>query len=142
MTDRLVTLTSFLNSGEAHLARVALETAGIDCMLADENINVIYPLYGQAFGGIKLMVRESDVEAAAKALRAAAPEAFAEEPPGERRKLESEAPACPECESNFVERKRHTFWIVLAVLCAVGIPFAFMKPRWRCSTCGHQWIGR
>lgn len=141
-SDRVVPLTSFMNYGEAHLARVALELAGIDCMLADENSLTMYPLYAQAVGGIKLMVRESDLEAAWRVLEDAAPEAPAEVPPEERRDLESDSPACPECESNFVEREGMPFWLALAALVMVGIPFMFMKPRWRCSACGHQWTGR
>ncbi len=141
-SERVVPLTSFMDYGEAHMARVALEFAGIDCMLADENINVIQPLYGQAVGGIKLMVRESDLEAAAKALQAAAPAAPVEVPASERRELKSDSPACPECASNFVGKKGYSFWLVLAALLGVGLPFMFIKPRWRCSTCGHQWIGR
>ena len=148
-SERIVPLTSFLDYGRAHLARATLEEAGIDCMLGDQNINLIHPLYANIVGGIKLLVRESDLEAAGEVLASVAREHGADSTAvdggsqaDEARDLGAEEPACPQCESNFVQRVGITFWLLLAAMCMLGLPFIFIKPRWRCTACGHQWASR
>jgi hypothetical protein len=132
MSDRVVVLTSFLHPADAHLARSMLEEAGIECMLADENISSIRPSYARLAGGVKLMVRESDAEAAAEVLgRVAARRAEAAPPDDPTR--------CPECGSEEVVRKSLALWFLLAGLLCLGLPFAFTRTRWRCPACGHQW---
>ncbi len=57
-------LKTFDNPIEAHLLKTKLESEGIHCVLIDENIVSLDPLYNIAVGGIKLMVPlESFVEA-------------------------------------------------------------------------------
>jgi len=57
-----VIIKRFDNSIDAHLFRISLEAEGIDCFLFDEEIVSINPLYSNAVGGIKVKVREEDLE--------------------------------------------------------------------------------
>lgn len=57
-----VTIKRFDNSIDAHLFRIFLEAKGIDCFLFDEEIVSVNPLYSNAVGGIKVKVREEDIE--------------------------------------------------------------------------------
>src|SRR4051794_3115277 len=66
---RLVTVATFGQSWEAHLACGKLEAAGIPAVLADENIvGTGGGLYTNMTGGIKLQVPAVDVERAAALL--------------------------------------------------------------------------
>src|SRR3954466_12001921 len=60
-----VTVAAFWQPTEAHLARLKLESEGIDCFLSDENIVTTYWLYANAVGGVKLLARERDARGAA-----------------------------------------------------------------------------
>ncbi len=60
---KVVLLESFANSISAHLAKNQLETAGIACFISNENRP-----YGPISGGVRLHVREQDVEAARQVL--------------------------------------------------------------------------
>lgn len=60
----MLTLKVFYSSIEAHLWKTKLENEGIMCFLFDENVVSTQPLYAQAVGGIKLMIRAEDAEQA------------------------------------------------------------------------------
>jgi hypothetical protein len=59
-----IVVRSFSQPYEAHLACSALEAAGIQARIADEHIVAADWLYSNAVGGVKVLVRSSDVEAA------------------------------------------------------------------------------
>ena len=60
--DEIVTLRTFYNPMEAEIIRTKLEANGIPCFIADESLGVLYPVYNQGGGGIKLKVFARDVE--------------------------------------------------------------------------------
>ncbi|QIL76684.1 DUF2007 domain-containing protein [Hymenobacter sp. HDW8] len=59
----VVLLESFANSISAHLAKNQLEAAGIACFISNENRP-----YGPISGGVRLHVRQQDLEAAQQVL--------------------------------------------------------------------------
>lgn len=70
MSDRLVTIATFETAPRAHVARAALEDAGIRVFVADEEIVSMDWMLSNAVGGVKLKVRESDAERALAVLDA------------------------------------------------------------------------
>jgi hypothetical protein len=66
----------YRDSGEAMIAKSMLDSAGIECFLGDENIVRIDWLYSNLIGGIKLMVRQEDAEAARSLLKENIPGKF------------------------------------------------------------------
>lgn len=64
MADRLVTIATFDAPTQAQIARGALEDAGIDAVLTDENTVTLFWSLSNAVGGIKVQVREADAERA------------------------------------------------------------------------------
>lgn len=61
----LVTLTSIYSNGiAANLLKHKLDNNGIACVLVDENMVGLYPMYDPALGGIKIKVRKEDYEKA------------------------------------------------------------------------------
>lgn len=61
---KIVTIRKYLNVADALLAKGVLESAGIDCFLADENLVRLDWFWSNAIGGVKLWVREEDAPAA------------------------------------------------------------------------------
>lgn len=66
----LVTIRVYENAVKAHHAKNHLENEGLASYLFDEHINNLYPLYATAEGGIKLKVKDCDVELAEKSMEA------------------------------------------------------------------------
>ena len=59
-----VIFRSFDNYIYANILLLRLKNEGIDCYLKDENTITLDPLLSPALGGMKLMVRETDLEKA------------------------------------------------------------------------------
>jgi Putative prokaryotic signal transducing protein len=66
---RLVTVAIFNASFNAHLAQGRLQADGIECYIQDEHAIQLNPFYNAALGGIKLQVKDTDVEQAVFMLR-------------------------------------------------------------------------
>ena len=64
----LVMVKRFRDLPEAQIAESILDSAGIDCFLADENTIRMDWLWSNLLGGFKLMVRPEDLDAATQLL--------------------------------------------------------------------------
>lgn len=60
--DEIITFDTYYNPMLAEIIRSKLEANGIDCFLADESLGVLYPVYNQGGGGIKLKIFARDLE--------------------------------------------------------------------------------
>ena len=67
MSDSLITIRRFEHPFEAHICKAKLESEGIHCFLDNEDTMGMYPVF-TIVGGVKLQVRESDVEEAVRIL--------------------------------------------------------------------------
>lgn len=63
-----ITIRRFSSVMDAHIVRVLLENNDIPCEVFDENVATANPLYIQAIGGVRLMVKEQDEEKALEIL--------------------------------------------------------------------------
>jgi hypothetical protein len=66
--DNFVTIKTFTYSHEISIVRGRLEAEDIECAVQDELMAQINPFYSNAIGGVKLQVRESDLERATEIL--------------------------------------------------------------------------
>ncbi|VTS03873.1 Uncharacterized protein OS=Vibrio orientalis CIP 102891 = ATCC 33934 GN=VIA_002736 PE=4 SV=1: DUF2007 [Gemmata massiliana] len=71
MAGRLVTIARFDLAGQAHIARNALDAAGIKAVITDEAIVAMDWLLSNAVGGIKVQVLEEDADRALAVLEQA-----------------------------------------------------------------------
>jgi hypothetical protein len=133
VAGELVTLRRFRDMPEALLARSVLESAGIECSLGDVNIIRTDWLWSNLVGGIKLRVREEDLEAAGKLLDQNVPERFDVQGVGSYRQ-----PRCPRCQSLEVSFEDLDKPVAAAAL-FVGAPVALRRPLWKCRSCGSEW---
>jgi hypothetical protein len=60
--DEIITFQTYYNPMEAEIIRTKLEANGIPSFISDESLGVLYPVYNQGGGGIKLKVFARDVE--------------------------------------------------------------------------------
>lgn len=60
----VVTLRRYMNFQEAILAKSILDSAGIECFLADQNMIRLDWFLSNALGGIRLLVKQEDAAAA------------------------------------------------------------------------------
>src|SRR5258708_3867089 len=131
--QKLVTIRQFRDLPEALLAKGSLESAGIECFLADENLVRLDWFISNFIGGIKLNVRAADAENAQKLL---------DEPILEGLYVQGiglyEQPRCPKCQSldvNFQELDRP-----IAYMSAfLRVPMPVQRPAWRCHACDAEW---
>jgi hypothetical protein len=137
MSDNLVTLWRYRDLPGALIARSKLDAEGFDCFLADDNIVRLDWFWSNLVGGVRLRVREDDVEPALEVLGQEIPARFTAEEVGE----DYEQPACPKCGSRDVGFETMYRGIALAALWLWGIPLPIPKNKWHCEDCGHNWKG-
>jgi tetratricopeptide (TPR) repeat protein len=131
----LVTIATFSHVLEAHIVKGRLETEGIWSFVADENTVVANWLYSNAVGGVKLQVREEDVDAA-QLILADGPGEIDWEGEGGEEDEEDDPEHCPRCDSNAIRyekfEKKGFFlsWLLLDF---------FLKGEWVCQDCGYNW---
>ncbi len=131
----LVTIRQFRDLPEALLAKGSLESSGIECFLADENLVRLDWFISNFIGGIKLKVRGPDVINAQKIL---------DEPILEGLYVHGiglyEQPRCPKCRSldvNFQELDRP-----IAYMSAfLRVPMPVQRTGWHCHSCDAEWEG-
>ena len=129
----LVTIRQFRDLPEALLAKGSLESSGIECFLADDNLVRLDWFISNFIGGIKLNVRAADAANAQKLL---------DEPILEGLYVQGiglyEQPRCPNCQSldiNFQELDRP-----IAYMSAfLRVPMPVQRPAWRCHACDAEW---
>src|SRR5215475_12748338 len=113
----VVTLQHFRDIPEALLAKGKLESAGIECLLADGNLVRMDWLLSNAIGGLRLQVKKEDLEPARALLDEPIPPEFTEEQVGE----DFAQPRCPRCCSldiGFEKLDRfwtYGLWLLLSV---------------------------
>ena len=119
---------------EAMISKSILDSAGIESFLTDENLVRINSFYSRVIGGMRLLVRAEDAEAARQLLGQETPDKFDVEGVGEYRQ-----PRCPRCHSldaSFDELdKRVAYGGVLFA----GIPMQTSNEHWKCNSCGNVW---
>ena len=129
----LVTIRQFRDLPEALLAKGSLESAGIECFLADENLVRLDWFISNFIGGIKLNVRAADEANARKIL---------DEPILEGLYVQGvglyEQPRCPKCQSldvNFQELDRPISYMTAFL----HVPIPVQRPAWHCQSCDAEW---
>src|SRR5207237_7410244 len=115
---------------EAWIAKSILESAEIECFLADDNMVRLDWFYSNLIGGIKLLVRKEDSEAATKLLDESRPERFDVEGVGEY-----EQPHCPHCGSMDISLDGLDKPTTYAAL-FVNLPVPVIVKGWKCHACG------
>ena len=128
-----VLLRRYRDLPEATIAKSVLDSAGIDCLLAGDNLIRLDWFYSNLTGGIKLLVHRGDLQTAETVLEQGGPEKFDVEGLGEY-----EQPRCPRCQSMDVSFDGWNHPASYASpLVKVSIPI--VDHGWKCHACGYLW---
>jgi len=138
MVDKLVTIATFWEYWEAHLAKDRLLDAGINCFLSGENFVATYWLLAGADRGIKLKVAESDAPEAMKILEADE-QAKTEEIADTGSQVQGKNEACPKCQSTDIEYERFSRKVFFLSILLLKFPLPLPANRYRCKSCGYAW---
>jgi hypothetical protein len=125
----LQVVESYVFPHEAYLACTALESAGIQAVIADEHIVAMDWFLATAVGGIKIRVRTRDL-AAAREFLAAVTEAS-------RARRASEREPCPHCGSSNIDRVTTGGGLAFLSWLLVGAPLFPLRRRLHCHDCGY-----
>ena len=130
---KLIMIRRYTFLMEALLAKTRLDSAGIECFLADENIVRIDWFWSNLLGGVKLHVMPEDADTALRVLEEASPDGFEVVGVGKY-----ERPQCPNCNSveiSFEELNKPVAYASM-YLC---VPIPLHRHGWNCHSCGHRW---
>jgi hypothetical protein len=131
--QRFIVLRRFRDMPAAFLFTSILDSADIECYLADENTIRMDWFWSDFLGGIKLCVRKMDAEAASSLLNLNVSEKFDVEGVGAYQQ-----PRCPRCQSLEVSF-RGLNKAVDYTRALLGGPRPLHQSLWECDACGHQW---
>jgi hypothetical protein len=127
----LVTIARYRDLPEAWIAKGKLESAGVPCFIADDNMVRMNWLRSNAFGGVRLRVGDRFAFTAYELLNQDPPERL---PAPQREYLQ---PRCPRCES--LEISHIAVHPLSYLLLWAGIPVLVRTNHWECENCGAGW---
>jgi len=135
MSTKLVTIKTFYYDHETLLYEPQLRSAGIYYMLKDHKTVTIDPFLSAALGGIKLQVKEEDVERAIALIR----EIEKNQEAGEEeieisiegKVFDKLLEECPKCDSDKIYVERLSFFKSLFPTFAIR--------KYHCNDCKHLW---
>ena len=138
MDEKLVVIGQYDKAEMAHIDRIALEGAGIQAVLEEENTvsaNWFYTIFA---GGIKLVVRQKDIEQALQILQDVRHNPAVDEN-GQPIFEKEEGFFCPTCGSGDIDFETYSRkWFVLSLF-VLDIPLPIKINRALCRQCGHKW---
>ena len=129
----VVAVRKFRDLPEALLAKGSLESAGIECALADDNLVRMDWFYSNAIGGIRLLVSSEDAAEAEQILSQPIPEHLDVSGVGD-----VEQPKCPKCGSLDVNF-RESAPVAYVTMMLANFPIPLHRRAWRCQTCDVEW---
>src|SRR5712691_9722613 len=132
--ERFIVLRRFRDMPDAFLFGSILDSAGIECYLADENTIRMDWFWSNLLGRIKLCVRKRDAESASSLLEQGVPEKFEVERVGEYQQ-----PRCPMCQSLEISFRGLNKAVDYTSSALMGGPRPLHRSLWECDACGHQW---
>jgi Putative prokaryotic signal transducing protein len=128
-----VTIRRFRDLPEALLAQGLLNSAGIDAVLADDNMVRLDWFWSNMIGGVRLRVDPENVDAANEILDQPIPESFDATGTGEY-----QLPSCPKCQSldvTFRELNQPASFLPAFLIA----PIPIHRRAWRCRACNVEW---
>lgn len=141
--EKIVVYETYTDPIQANLVKGLLDSFGIECFLADENMVALNAMYSSAVGGVKLNVFERDIHQIQEILQSENEETI----DLTDSLYQPENIICTNCQSNNVAyggsvQKKFGFGIVLIFSLITSFllmvyPFR-MRKVYHCFDCGHE----
>jgi predicted RNA-binding Zn-ribbon protein involved in translation (DUF1610 family) len=137
MADRLITIANFDEPLEANLAKIKLESAGIECFLLGENTAASW-LLSLVDRGVKLQVKESEAKRALEILGTKEAQRLEKD---EEKDLTAETYdlLCPKCHSEDIEYEKFSRKVSFLSILFFRFPLPILKKKYKCKNCGYAW---
>lgn len=139
--DDFVTIMTFTYPTELVVLRAQLEDDEIECRVLNELAVQVYPFYSNAIGGIKLQVKQSDIQRANEILNSGA---YIKEVKLQPSKNISEIDdnstdiKCTNCGSIDVLKNKISGPVFAISILLLGFPLPFMSKVYHCFNCGEN----
>lgn len=140
--DGWTIIRTFVSPQEAYLVKNYLESAGMITILQDEMTVQVNNFYSAAVGGVKLWVRNEELEECVKLLkegRYLADSDLMQEGMYEEIEGSEEKKRCPFCHSDDIVRYREGNALTCFVYSLLGILFPMFRKGWKCNKCQRIW---
>lgn len=126
---------------QAYMVQGYLESEGIETMLKDELTTQVHNFYSNALGGVKVLVKEEDLELAQAVLKQGG-YLNLEEP--EKivlltKNAETNKILCPFCHSDNIGKRKEPDVIMLVISLLVGLIVPVLRRSDMCFDCGKEW---
>lgn len=138
------TILSFTLPHEAHFAKSLLESNEIDVILRDELTIQMDNFISNAIGGVKLQVRECDVESASTILKEGG--YIKDHAHSQSRKIEifkikhkEQKAECPYCQSSNIAQNKQVNLLSIFLIFIIKAFLPFFKKHYHCFDCDKDW---
>ena len=130
-----IILKTYDNAIDLYILKARLESEGIECLVTDEHIMTVNPLYNIAVGGIKLKVREKDVDRSLEIMREIQSTPIVDE-------KEKEI-SCPDCGSLNIESGHRSLKGIKGIVSGLFSFFfmifpVYMDRLYKCQDCDME----
>ncbi|WP_291530303.1 DUF2007 domain-containing protein [Bacteroides sp. UBA939] len=148
--EKFITVLTATFGYEVAVIRGRLESEGITCFVQDELTVQVSPFYSNAIGGVKLQVRENDLEQAVEILEEAGYIKDGDSEvsdklfplngyPHEQENANNKAEAvCPYCGSREVAPVKKAGWLFLLTSLLCACPTPFIQKKHYCFNCKQE----
>lgn len=125
---KTIIIRSFDNYIEANFASGTLAEAGIQSFFQDEFTTTIFPMLGNAIGGVKLAVEEHDVDAARKIL----------DEMDEARRQKMHCPKCSSADVQYISVSKPGNWLTAFFSFLFASYSVAPEKAYHCYNCGFE----
>jgi DNA-directed RNA polymerase subunit RPC12/RpoP len=130
-----IILKTYENVIDLYILKARLESEGIECLVADEHIMTVNPLYNIAVGGIKLKVRENDVDRSLEVMKEIQSTPIVDEKENEIN--------CPDCGSSNIESGHRSLKGIKGIVSGLFSFFFMLFPlymdrSYKCQECSME----
>jgi len=141
--SELITIKVYDDYISASITKDRLEHEGVFCFLKDEQTITMNWLWSQALGGIKLQVRQEDVDRALAIIKLDTEHyeqqqvqpAYDENLSGQ---LDPNNKVCINCGSHNTKQSGYEKGIAYSALLVLGFPVGVKSDKWHCFHCGKD----
>lgn len=134
---------TFTNPQDMYMVRAWLESEGVETMVQDELTAQVNNFYSGAIGGVKLWVRNTDLENTIELMKRGGYWSVYDETEKEEDwvwvKKGSYPGHCPFCQSDNIAKARNLSIVAVIVFFILGALFPLFRSTWKCYDCGKAW---
>ncbi|MDR2621822.1 MAG: DUF2007 domain-containing protein [Dysgonamonadaceae bacterium] len=148
--EKFITVLTATYGYEIAVIRSRLEAEGITCFIKDEFTVQVNPFYSNAIGGVKLQVKESDLNQAIEILKETGYikdkdlQQSNESPrlndysEGQQKSNDGVKIFCPICGSEEVIQSKYAGWLFLVTSLLFAYPTPFFQKTYYCFDCKQE----